>query len=114
MVVCIPVTADGNVGDGWGRAHDVVVADVDGASGEIQQWEEFSVRWDELHDQNGEGQHHARIARFLMDHHVARVVCGHMGPGMLHMLQRMNIGVVLDIHGNARDAASQYGLRGPS
>lgn len=111
MVICMPVTLEGNVGDGWGRAHDVAVAGVD-VSGEIQRWDEFPVRWDELHDQGGEGQHHARIARFLLDHQVKQVISGHMGPGMVHMLERMNIAVRLDVHGNARDAASQYGRSG--
>jgi predicted Fe-Mo cluster-binding NifX family protein len=31
MIVCVPVTADGQVGGGWGRADRVAVADVDNA-----------------------------------------------------------------------------------
>ncbi len=107
MIVCMPVQANGQVGDGWGRAHDVAVARVEGS--EVQDWTEYPVRWDELHDQGGEGQHHARIARFLMDHGVERVISGHMGPGMKHMLDKMNISTVLDVRGEARDIARQYG-----
>ena len=75
MVVCLPVTKDGQVGTGWGRAHDVAVAVVNNATGHIEQWDEFPVRWDELHGQGEEGKHHARIARFLMDHGVGRAGC---------------------------------------
>lgn len=108
MVICLPIAAGGQLGNGWGRAHDVAVAEVD-ASGVITRWEEFPVRWDELHDQGGEGQHHARIARFLMDHEVKRVIAGHMGPGMHHMLEKMAIGVVVNVEGDARAIAAQYG-----
>ncbi len=108
MVIAMPVTSDGQVGGGWGRAHQVAVWQTD-ISGEIVSQEEFLVNWDTLHDQDGEGKHHARIAQFLMDHHVERVVTGHMGPGMVHMLERMKIGVVQDVTGPAREAAARYG-----
>lgn len=110
MIIAMPIM-QGQVGDGWGRAHDVVVADVE-PTGEIGRWEEFEVRWDELHDDGGEGQHHARIARFLMDHSVQRVVTGHMGPGMVHMLEKMNVSVVQSAQGVAREVAAQYGMAG--
>ncbi|NMP21352.1 NifB/NifX family molybdenum-iron cluster-binding protein [Sulfobacillus harzensis] len=106
MVICISIQG-GQVGGGWGRAHDVAVVEV-AENGEIQRWEEYNVRWDELHDQGGEGSHHARIAKFLMDHGVQRVITGHMGPGMQHMLDKMNISVVVDVSGNVRDIAAQY------
>lgn len=35
--------------------------------------------WDVLHDQGGEGAHHARIVRFLREHKV--VVASRIGPG---------------------------------
>jgi predicted Fe-Mo cluster-binding NifX family protein len=108
MIVCMPIGENGQIGDGWGRAHDVAVARI-GADGEMLDWTEFPVHWDTLHDQGGEGQHHARIARFLMDHGVERVISGHMGPGMVHMLEKMNISTVLDVRGDARDIARQYG-----
>ena len=99
---------EGMVGNGWGRAHDVAVAEVD-SQGNIVHWEEFPVHWDVSHDQAGEGQHHARIARFLMDHQVKQVISGHMGPGMQRMLHKMEIDMVLDVTGVAREAASRYG-----
>ncbi|MCY0897443.1 MAG: hypothetical protein OWU33_00670 [Firmicutes bacterium] len=108
MVVAIAVTDNEDVGGGWGRARNVAIATVD-PNGEIRSWEVHAVHWDELHDSGGEGQHHARIARFLLDHQVQRVIAGHMGPGMVHMLEKMNIDVVVDVHGSAREAALKYG-----
>jgi len=100
MLVCVPVTPDGRVDPRWGRAARVAVADLDG--GRIAGWEEHQVDWDRLHDAGTEGGHHARIARFLVDHRVNVVVAGHMGPPMVQMLGRMGIGVRLDAAGDAR------------
>jgi predicted Fe-Mo cluster-binding NifX family protein len=100
-VVCIPVDDQGQVEPRWGKAPKVAIVQLDDA-GHIAQWEEFAVGWDALHDQNGEGQHHARIARFLMDHHVTDVVAEHMGPGMERMIQSMRLGIYLGAHGDAR------------
>jgi predicted Fe-Mo cluster-binding NifX family protein len=103
MIVCLPVTADGQVGHSWGRADRVAIADV-GETG-IGRWDEFEVGWDQTHDAADHGQHHARIARFLVDHKVTFVVAGHMGPPMVQMLGQMGIGVRLDAAGEARSAA---------
>jgi predicted Fe-Mo cluster-binding NifX family protein len=103
MIVCLPVTADGQVGPSWGRADRVAVADV-GASG-IGSWEEFAVGWDQTHDASDHDQHHQRIARFLTDHRVTCVVAGHMGPPMQQMLDQMGISVRLGAGGEGRSAA---------
>lgn len=108
MVVAMPVTADGQLGGGWGKARNVAVARVNG-QGSVESFDVYTVEWDALHDEDGEGQHHARIARFLIDHGVERVATGHMGPGMVHMLGKMNISVVQNAAGDAREAASRYG-----
>ena len=102
MVVAIPVSVDGTTSDGWGRAPRVAVARVTG--GRIESWDEHDVRWDVLHDEGPEGGHHARIARFLLDHGVEVVVAGHVGPPMVQMLRRMGIGVVVGVTGEARAA----------
>jgi predicted Fe-Mo cluster-binding NifX family protein len=102
MVVCVPVTPDGQVGAGWGRADRVAVADVDG--GRIVRWEEIEVGWDRQHDEGTDGAHHARVARFLMDHGVEEVVAGHMGSGMHRMLASMGLTVRLTAGGDARTA----------
>jgi predicted Fe-Mo cluster-binding NifX family protein len=103
MIVCLPVTADGQIGHSWGRAERVAVADV-GASG-IGRWDEFAVGWNQTHDAADHDSHHARIARFLTDHKVTFVVAGHMGQPMVEMLGQMSIGVRLGASGEARSAA---------
>jgi len=104
MIVCVPVTPDGQVGGSWGRADRVAIAEVSG--GAISRWEEIEVGWDRLHDEGTEGGHHARVARFLAEHHVEQVVAGHMGPPMLQMLDRMRLKVRLGAGGNAREAVT--------
>lgn len=103
MVICVPVRGDDSVDPRWGRADRVAVASV-GAGG-IETWDEFDVGWGRLHDSAPEGQHHARVARFLREQHIDTVVANHMGPGMEHMLGKMGIAVILGADGpNARDA----------
>jgi predicted Fe-Mo cluster-binding NifX family protein len=106
MVVAVAVTPEGTVGGGWGRASRVALASVE--DGAISAWQEVEVGWDRLHDEGGEGTHHARIARFLIDHHVQRVICGHMGPGMQRMLARMGIDAVVGESGPARQAVARH------
>jgi predicted Fe-Mo cluster-binding NifX family protein len=103
MIVCLAVTQEGFVDPRWGRAERVAVADV-GASG-IESWHEFDVGWARLHDSGTEGEHHARVARFLRDHEVVAVVANHMGPDMEHMLGKMGIEVRLQASGRAKEAA---------
>jgi len=102
MILCIPVTTDGLTAPGWGRARRVATAIA--SDGQITDWQEFDVGWDSLHDEGTEGAHHARIARFLIDHHVEVVVAEHMGEGMTRMLSTMGIRAALGAHGDARAA----------
>ena len=110
MIVCIPVTHEGFVGPGWGRADRVAVANV--TANAIDAWQEFDVNWGLLHDSGPEGGHHARIARFLKEHDVQAVIAGHMGPPMEHMLGKMGIEVHLGAAGLAREALLGA-LKGP-
>jgi predicted Fe-Mo cluster-binding NifX family protein len=87
IVVCVPVTTEGALGPRWGRAKKVAVATV--SQDGIDDWQEFDVSWDSLHDAGTEGSHHARVARFLREHNVEAVAAHHMGPGMEHMLGKM-------------------------
>jgi len=102
MVVCVPVDVDGSIDPRWGRADRVAIAQ---ASPEgITDWQEFDVGWSTLHDSGGEGSHHARVVRFLREHEVDAVVAHHMGPGMVHTLERMGLPVHLGAGGDAREA----------
>ena len=104
MIVCVPVMPDGSVDPRWGRAQRVAIATVDG--GAISSWQEFDVGWGTAHDSGPEGQHHARVALFLKEHGVQRVVADHMGDGMRTMLASMKIEVRLGAAGPARVAAT--------
>ncbi len=104
MIVCIPVTNDGLTGNGWGRARRLAFATV--SDGEITGWQELEVGWDASHDEGTEGSHHARVARVLVSHHVDVVVAGHIGPGMVRMLDTMKIRTSLGAHGDARAAVT--------
>ncbi len=102
MIVCVPVDRTGSVDARWGRAARVAVATVE--DGAITHWNEFDVAWDSLHDAGSEARHHARVARFLRDHHVEVVVAHHMGAGMSRMLTTMGVKIALGGTGTARDA----------
>jgi predicted Fe-Mo cluster-binding NifX family protein len=104
MTVCIPVTTSGQVGHGWGRTDRVALAETD--SGTISDWQEIQVSWGVLHDQDGEGAHHARVVRFLRDHHVDTVIANGMGAGMQHTLERLGVSVHLGAAGDARTAVT--------
>ena len=102
MIACIPVTTDGAVDPRWGRAQRVAIAQL--KDGAIDSWQEIDVGWGTAHDTAPEGQHHARVARFLQEHGVQTVVANHMGDGMAQMLAKMGIAVRLGAAGQAREA----------
>jgi len=99
VIVCVPVTATGEIDPRWGRAARVAVVEV--RDGDLIRWEEVEVAWDELHDAGTEGGHHARVARFLQDQRVEVVVAHHMGGPMVQMLDRMGLEVRLGASGDA-------------
>jgi len=105
MIVCTPVTLDGNIDPRWGRADWVAIADVQ--DGKIKTWLEVEVSWSRLHDEGTEGSHHARVVKFLKEHGVEVVVVNHMGEGMTRMLKTMEIPVHLGASGNARIAVQE-------
>jgi predicted Fe-Mo cluster-binding NifX family protein len=103
MVVCVPVTGEGLIDPRWGRAARVAIANVQ--EGDVVSWQEVEVAWGDLRDAEPEGSHHARVARFLKEHHAEVVIAHHMGEEMLHMLRRLGIRVILGAAGDAREAA---------
>jgi predicted Fe-Mo cluster-binding NifX family protein len=104
VIVCIPVTDDGQTGPHWGRASRVALATVN--NGQIAEWREIEVGWEASHGQGTEGAHHARIARFLREHQVEVVVANHMGAGMTRMLTTMGIPTMFGAQGDAREAVT--------
>jgi predicted Fe-Mo cluster-binding NifX family protein len=112
IIACVPVTVEGALGSSWGRAERVAVATVN--ENGIEDWQEFDVGWDSLHDAGTEGSHHARIARFLREHEVEAVASQHMGPGMEHMLGKMGLTVRLGETGGAKEVAARMLARDSS
>ena len=108
MRIALPVTDNAEVGSSWGRASRVAIADID--DGVIVGWRDEPVEWDRQHDQGTDGAHHARVALFLRDNGIDRVVAQHMGAPMLNMLQRMGVVAILNIEGDARVAAEAAAL----
>ncbi len=102
MIVFTTLGPGDTVGGGLGRATHVAVAAVE--DGQITSWTEHEVGWDRLHDEGTEGSHHARIVRFLRDHHVETVVARGAGEGMQRTLASMGVRPVLGVHGDAREA----------
>jgi len=105
MIVCAPVTVEGNIDPRWGRADWVAIADLQ--NGKIHSWREIEVSWSRLHDEGTEGSHHARVVKFLKEHGVEAVVANHMGDGMTRMLKTMDIPVHLGAVGDARAAVQE-------
>jgi predicted Fe-Mo cluster-binding NifX family protein len=103
MRVCLPVTADGQVGPTWGRAERVALAEV--VDGRILDWQEVDVGWGSLHDAGTEGSHHARVAAFIRQERVEGVAAAHMGQPMQTMLGKMGVHLMLSAAGEARAAA---------
>lgn len=102
MIICAPVTKDGNIDPRWGRADWIAIAEV--INGEIQNWQEVEVSWSTLHDEGTHGSHHARVVRFLKDQKIEAIVANHIGDGMARMLETMGIPVHLGASGDARAA----------
>ena len=107
MIVCAPVTSEGKIDPRWGRADRVAVADV--VDGEILSWLEVEVSWSRLHDEGTPGSHHARVVKFLRDHHVEAVLANHVGDGMVRTLEAMSLPLHLGAAGDARAAVQAVG-----
>jgi predicted Fe-Mo cluster-binding NifX family protein len=101
QIACIPVTADDQVAHGWGKAPAVAVVEI--TDGAITAWRVEQVGWDVLHD-SGEGNHHARVVRFLQENNVTLVAAQHMGDPMVNTLTKLGVHVVLGADGDARAA----------
>lgn len=103
MIVCVPVSDGEQVDPRWGRASRLAVASI--TNGTIENWQEVEVGWDRLHDEGTPAQHHARVAKFLLENHVDSVVAHHVGNGMVTMLRTMKLALTLGASGDARSAA---------
>ncbi|WP_121251260.1 NifB/NifX family molybdenum-iron cluster-binding protein [Nocardioides ferulae] len=110
MNVCVTLGPDGTVGGGLGKAARVAVATV--TDGELAAWTEHEVGWDRLHDEGTEGAHHARMVRFLREHHVELLVAGYLGAGMQHTLTKLGVRLALGAQGDAQEAVVRAATSG--
>ena len=74
------------------------------ADGAVTSWELVEVSWSRLHDEGSSARHHARVARFLLDHQIEAVIADHVGDGMVRMLSTMKIQLLTGAQGDARSA----------
>ena len=100
MKIFTPVTADGQSGSHFGRAHWAAVAEV--ADGVVSDWQVHEISWDVLHDEGTHGSHHSRVARFFKEQGVEAVVAAEMGPGMVRMLTTMGLPILPASPGDAQ------------
>jgi len=73
-------------------------------------WQEVEVSWSRSHDEGAPGSHHARVVKFLRDHHVEALVANHIGDGMVRMFDTMGLPTYLGAAGDARAAVQAASL----
>ncbi len=86
--VLFAMDADGTL-TGVGRAHAIATARI--GEGRVEGWKEIAVRWDESHENEREGEHHASVAKFLLAQKADELVAAGAGPDMRAMLSRMKV-----------------------
>ena len=88
---------------GVGRAHRLARATVE--DGRLVDWQETDVKWDESHEVEAEGNHHASIAKFLVAQKATELVAAGAGPDMRRMLERLGLRVIF-ASGTARETVA--------
>ncbi len=74
---------------GVGRAPKAVIVTVKDKS--VVESKEVDVDWDEKHEKEEEGLHHANIAKFILANKITDVVAAGVGPDMRRMLERLGV-----------------------
>ena len=104
MTVAVPVTLEGAVFDRLGKAP--VFATCSLRDGEITDWVEHQVGWDQTYGVDVMGAHHARVMRFVQDHAVAAVVADDVCDSMRRSLESQGVSVYDNRSGDAREAVA--------
>ncbi|MGC8648247.1 MAG: NifB/NifX family molybdenum-iron cluster-binding protein [Candidatus Micrarchaeia archaeon] len=102
-VVLSTIDKDGIL-TGIGRAPRVAIVSIDGNI--VGKPEEIDVKWDELHQAEQEGLHHASIAKFMREHKVSDIIAAGAGPDMQRMLTKLGVHLHFAA-GNYRDAIAE-------
>ncbi len=78
---------------GIGRAQIVEIIYI--KDGKVEKISEIDVKWDETHEKEQEGLHHASVAKFIIGNKVDEVVTAGAGPDMRSMLEKLGIKIRL-------------------
>lgn len=102
MTIAIPVTAEGAVFERLAKAPLVATCVL--RDGEIADWTEHAVGWDQTYGVDVMGNHHARVMRFMQDTMVTDVVAADVCDNMRRSLAAKGVTLHADHTGDARAA----------
>jgi len=100
--IAIPVTAEGAVFERLAKAPIVATCVV--RDGEVADWTEHAVGWDQTYGVDVMGNHHARVMRFMQAHAVTDVVAADVCDNMRRSLAAKGVTLHADQSGEARTA----------
>ncbi|MGC8670175.1 MAG: NifB/NifX family molybdenum-iron cluster-binding protein [Candidatus Micrarchaeia archaeon] len=78
---------------GLGRAPRVEIIYI--KNDKVEKINEIDVKWDESHEKEQEGLHHAAVAKFIMNNKINEVITAGAGPDMHRMLERLGVKIKL-------------------
>jgi predicted Fe-Mo cluster-binding NifX family protein len=102
MTIAIPVTTDGAVFERLAKAP--IMATCVLRNGEVAEWTEHAVGWDQTYGVDVMGNHHARVMRFMQDNAVTDVVAADVCDNMRRSLESKGVHLFADQAGDARTA----------
>lgn len=100
--VCIPLDLGGAVGGRCGQASSVITCVLN--EGEISDWVEHHVAWDNNYGVDVPGVHHPRLVRFLTENKIDLVIADDVCPGVRRTLSVLGIDLREHVTGDPRDA----------
>lgn len=102
--IAIPLTLDGAVFDRLAKAPLAATCVL--RDGEIADWTEHAVGWDQTYGVDVMGNHHARVMRFMKDQGVTTVVAADVCDNMRRSLEAQGVVVYDGQKGDARVAVT--------
>ncbi|MGC8688407.1 MAG: NifB/NifX family molybdenum-iron cluster-binding protein [Candidatus Micrarchaeia archaeon] len=104
-LVLVAVIDENGMLTGVGRAPKVAIAKISGAK--IKSIEEIEVKWNNTHENEPEGLHHANVARFLREHHTNVLLASGAGFDMRRMIEKLGIKFYINT-GDYRSAIESF------
>jgi predicted Fe-Mo cluster-binding NifX family protein len=102
LTIAIPVATDGAVFERLAKAPLVVTCVL--RDGEVADWTEHAVGWDQTYGVDVMGNHHARVMRFMETNAVTDVVAADVCDNMRRSLAAKGVTLHADQSGDARTA----------